>query len=135
MLARVDHNAAGGSGPRRGKSVKGSLPPATIPTKSAPEGEITMHDAPLATVPRQLHKLAAPPLPAGATDCDLLRRFADEQDRQAFAALVQRHGPLVLGICRRVLRHRQDAEDAFQAAFLILARKARVRAARRRAKR
>jgi RNA polymerase sigma factor (sigma-70 family) len=83
-----------------------------------------MPDAPLATVLRQLHKLAAPPLSAGATDCDLLRRFADEQDRQAFAALVQRHGPLVLGICRRVLRQEQDAEDAFQATFLVLARKA-----------
>jgi RNA polymerase sigma factor (sigma-70 family) len=83
-----------------------------------------MSDAPLASVLRQLHELAAARLPEGATDRDLLQRFAAAQDRQAFEVLVRRHGPLVLGVCRRVLRQEQDAEDAFQATFLVLARKA-----------
>jgi RNA polymerase sigma factor (sigma-70 family) len=58
------------------------------------------------------------------TDGDLLERFCAAREEAAFALLVQRHGPMVLAVCRRVLRDAEEAEDAFQATFLVLVRKA-----------
>jgi RNA polymerase sigma factor (sigma-70 family) len=61
---------------------------------------------------------------AAVTDAQMIESFVARGDETAFEGLVQRYGPMVLGVCRRVLRHAQDAEDAFQATFLVLVRKA-----------
>jgi hypothetical protein len=76
--------------------------------------------SPLQPVLRYLH------LHRTTSDAELLRRFAGGRDGDAFAELVTRHGPMVLGVCRRILADAHAAEDAFQTTFLALARQART---------
>ncbi|OAI47864.1 hypothetical protein AYO44_08775 [Planctomycetaceae bacterium SCGC AG-212-F19] len=88
-----------------------------------------VRDRPMTTrafqrIVRYLHRAASPPEAAERTDGQLLDRFVVHHDSAAFESLMRRHGPLVWGVCRRLLRAEQDAEDAFQATFLILLRKA-----------
>src|SRR5919201_1282174 len=91
-----------------------------LPGKARPP-EALMASAPLL---RQLEHLTRLGAAEALPDEALLRRFAEARDEAAFEVLVRRHGPLVLGVCRRVLRDAHAAEDVFQATFLVLARKA-----------
>jgi RNA polymerase sigma factor (sigma-70 family) len=83
-----------------------------------------MAGGPLRHLLRRLRERTGPSGPGGVADADLLERFVSCRDEAALEVLFWRHGPLVWGVCRRVLRHEQDAEDAFQATFLTLVRKA-----------
>src|SRR5262249_53708106 len=75
----------------------------------------------LGTLLRHLRSLAAGSCTREWTDRQLLDDFTARHSEAAFTALVSRHGPMVLRVCRHVLGHEQDAEDAFQATFLVLA--------------
>jgi RNA polymerase sigma factor (sigma-70 family) len=80
---------------------------------------------PLERIVRGLRRGAEAGFLADRSDADLLHRFLTERDAAAFEAIVRRHGPLVLGACRKVLTERADVEDVFQATFLTLLRDAR----------
>ncbi len=78
----------------------------------------------LGSVLRQLKQRVSAEHVGALSDGELLQAFVRHREEAAFSALVQRHGPLVLAVCRHVLKHEQDAEDAFQATFILLARHA-----------
>jgi RNA polymerase sigma factor (sigma-70 family) len=77
----------------------------------------------LTAVIKHLHRILAPPV-SDRTDGELLAQFVATRDESCFAALVQRQGPMVFAVSQRMLHHHQDAEDCFQATFMVLARKA-----------
>src|SRR5262245_2878514 len=92
-------------------------------------GMTAMANAMTTSVARQLESLFDGGSVAGLSDRQLIERFAAGRDplaaEAAFAALVARHGPMVLGVCRQVIGDHQHAEDTFQAVFLVLAQRAR----------
>src|SRR5262249_47799546 len=81
----------------------------------------TVRDEP---VLRFIRRIAVREQFARLSDGELLGRFVNAQEEEAFAVLVCRHGPMVLRVCRQVLANEHDAEDAFQSTFLVLSRKA-----------
>jgi RNA polymerase sigma factor (sigma-70 family) len=83
-----------------------------------------MANGQLMRVLSQLRWLARPAETDQLSDAALLEQFLSRRDEAAFATLVRRHGPMVQGVCRRLLRDPDDADDAFQATFLVLVRKA-----------
>src|SRR5262245_35830832 len=93
-----------------------------------------MANASLQRVMRHIRQLAGRRIPQSQTrqrpempesDQDLLERYINEQDEEAIAALVRRHGPMVRGVCHRLLDQEADRDDVFQATFLVLLHKAR----------
>ncbi len=83
-----------------------------------------MAGAHLVAALRQIHRLFEAGTVAGLTDGQLIERFLSTRDESAFTALVGRHGPMVLAVCRTVLKDSPEVEDAFQATFLVLIRRA-----------
>jgi RNA polymerase sigma factor (sigma-70 family) len=82
-----------------------------------------MRTSPINRMIDHLRRAVRLPEGAGLGDGELLGSFIERHDETALAALVRRHGPMVWGVCRRLLSH-HDAEDAFQATFIVLVRKA-----------
>jgi RNA polymerase sigma factor (sigma-70 family) len=83
-----------------------------------------MAGGPLRSVVQYLRRFTGAADAAALSDGELLERFVEQHEEAAFEALLNRHGPLVLGVCRRVLHDAHEADDAFQATFLVLVRKA-----------
>jgi DNA-directed RNA polymerase specialized sigma24 family protein len=77
-----------------------------------------------ATLIQQLRRIFRSGNAGGAPDGQLLEQFLGQRDEAAFEALLHRHGPMVWGVCLRLLGNPSDAEDAFQATFMVLVRRA-----------
>src|SRR4051812_16629983 len=90
----------------------------------APSSPPAQAERPISAASYTAPPLEEPSRPGPAGDRELLAQFVRCRDPVAFEGLVRRHGPMVLGACRRLLRNPHDAEDAFQATFLVLLRKA-----------
>src|SRR5438477_8743389 len=84
-----------------------------------------MAAVPCPTLLPVLRRVLRVPRATGTPDGELLQRYVTQQDEASFEFLLWRHATLVLALCRRVVKNEHDAEDAFQATFLVLARKAR----------
>src|SRR5262245_9298105 len=89
-----------------------------------PEGYRVMAKAASSPILQSIRRLVFDESARQLSDQRLLRQFSDHRDEAAFGTLLSRHGPMVLDVCRGVLSNDAEAEDAFQATFLILARKA-----------
>src|SRR5947208_1654521 len=87
-------------------------------------GSLDVGTSPTSLLSRDLRALYSAGAVGGLSDGQLLERFISHRDETAFEALILRHGPMVWGVCRRVLRDHHNAEEAFQATFLVLTRKA-----------
>src|SRR5579884_1443507 len=111
---------------RSQKKPDSTTPLASSIRQSQPEARRApdMAHGQLAPILHYLRRVTSPVVSGDIPDTELLCRFSRNRDETAFAALVRRHGPMVLAVCRRVLRDGHTAEDAFQATFLVLARKA-----------
>jgi RNA polymerase sigma factor (sigma-70 family) len=96
----------------------------TIEAERRPFKENHMATSQMSEVIQHLRRVVLLREVAGLTDGQLLKDYLGHRDEAALAALVQRHAPMVWGVCRRVLRNYHDAEDAFQATFLVFVRKA-----------
>src|SRR5438105_3939692 len=83
-----------------------------------------MSSGPYGAVLQQIHRLFERGSVVGLSEWQLLHHYVTRRDESAFEALLARHGPMVLGVCRRVLDDPHAVEDAFQATFLVLVRKA-----------
>jgi RNA polymerase sigma-70 factor (ECF subfamily) len=105
-------------------AVRRSVPTHTLLRTAAKQRERHMKSRSRSNVLQHLRRAALLRDGAGLTDGQLLEGFAVRRDAACFEALVRRYGPMVLGVCRRVLGNAYDADDAFQATFLVLVRRA-----------